>query len=338
MARSSANGTMKAVRLHEYGGADALVYEDAARPRPGPGQVLVQVRAAGVQPFDLEIRRGEHPEFGLTLPLTLGLDVSGVVAAISDDDAEGLEVGTEVWGQGDVALGGSYAEYALVPTATVGPKPKSLSHVEAAASVVAAATAYEVLFDLARFKSDQQLLVVGAGGAVGGFAVQLGKHAGARVSAVASRGEIEAVRALGADDVADRSAVSIEHAASDVHVAYDPVGVDGVWRRVLRTVRAGGVQVESNYFPSDADRAEASARGVTLEFVAAVARRAVLDELAERFDAGLLTPARVTRTFPLAQAARAHVQAERADHPPGHYVLQPAVTTSIKFKENTHAG
>jgi NADPH:quinone reductase-like Zn-dependent oxidoreductase len=315
--------TMKAVRLHAYGDADTLVYEDAVRPAPGRDQLLVQVMAAGVQATDLEIRRGDHADWGLTFPLILGYDVSGVVAAIGDGDTGGLEVGSEVWGQGDMTLGGTYAEYALVPTATVGPKPPSLSHVEAAASVVAAATAYEVLFDLAGLTPSQHLFVVGASGAVGSFAVQLGRQAGARVTAVTSGGETEMVRALGAENVVDRDAVSIERAASGVDVAYDPVGTNGIWRRVLQTVRDGGVQVESNYYPSDADRAEASARGVRLEFVEGLARRAVLDELAERFDAGVLTP-RVAGTFPLSQAARAHVEAGRPDHPRGHYVLQPA--------------
>jgi NADPH:quinone reductase-like Zn-dependent oxidoreductase len=323
MTSDSTDTTMKAVRLHTYGSADALVYEDAPRPEPGRDQVLVQVLAAGVQPADLEIRRGEHADWGLTFPLILGYDVSGVVAAVGDGDTGGLEVGSEVWGQGDMTLGGTYAEYALVPTATLGPKPRSLSHVEAAASVVAAATAYEVLFELAALPAGEHLLVVGASGAVGGFAVQLGREAGARLTAVASGGEIEAVRALGAEDVVDRDSVPIEHAASGVDAAYDPVGVDGIWRRVLQMVRGGGVQVESNYYPSDADRAEAAARGVRLEFVEGIARRAVLDELAERFDARVLTP-RVAGTFPLSEADRAHVEAERPGHPPGHYVLQPA--------------
>jgi NADPH:quinone reductase-like Zn-dependent oxidoreductase len=100
MTSSSTSTTMKAVRLHTYGDVDALVYEDAARPEPGRDQLLVKVLAAGVQPADLVIRRGDHADWGLTFPLILGYDVSGVVAAVGDGDTGGLEVGSEVWGAG----------------------------------------------------------------------------------------------------------------------------------------------------------------------------------------------------------------------------------------------
>lgn len=168
---------MKAVRLHGYGGPEVLVYEDASRPEPGPGRVLVAVRAAGIQPVDREIRSGEHPEWGYAFPITLGTDFAGVVAAVGEG-VEHLRVGQEVWGQGDITLGGSYAEYCRAPAWTTATKPAGLGWAEAAVAPVAASTARQALVDIGGLEPGQTVLILAAGGAVGSYAVQLALGAG----------------------------------------------------------------------------------------------------------------------------------------------------------------
>jgi NADPH:quinone reductase-like Zn-dependent oxidoreductase len=155
--------TMKAVRMHDYGGPEVLVYEDVPwPPLPREDQVLVRVAAAGVGPWDGEVRRGEwRGMIDYPLPLILGCDLSGTVAAIGPD-AQGVRVGEEVYGVADMTLSGSNAAYALGHAANLAPKPRSLDHVRAAAVPIAAATALQMVRELARVAPGQTVLVLGA--------------------------------------------------------------------------------------------------------------------------------------------------------------------------------
>ncbi len=178
--------TMKAVRIHEFGDPDVLVYEDAPRPKPKAGQVLVRVHAAGVGAWDPDIRRGEWQEMiEYPLPLILGTDVSGVVEAVGSR-VTNLQKGQEVYGVADMTLSGSNAEYALGKAGYFAAKPKSIDHVQAASVPVVAATAWQMLFDLAHLTEGQTVLIHGAAGSVGQFAVQFAKRKGARVIGNAS--------------------------------------------------------------------------------------------------------------------------------------------------------
>ena len=315
--------TMKAVRLHGYGGPEALVYEDAPSPEPGAGQVLVRVKAAGIQPVDWEIRRGDHPEWGYEFPLILGTDVAGVVAEVGEG-VEGFRAGQEVWGQGDTTLGGSYAEYCVVPAGSLGVKPRSLGFVEAASAAVAASTARQALYDIGGLEEGQTPVVLGAGGAVGSFAVQLAKAAGARrVLATCSVRDYDRVRSLGADRVLPYDLPTpYEDVFRDADLVYDPLGGGPAeWDKALAVLKGGGICVASDRFPSDEDKARAGEQGKRLAFVAVAVTTGVLDELAGLFDAGKLKP-EVGAELPLSEAKRAHEWGESREHARGRIVLR----------------
>jgi NADPH:quinone reductase-like Zn-dependent oxidoreductase len=323
MTTTTPQPTMKAVRIHSYGDSSVLVYEDAPRPEPGPGQVLVAVRAAGVQPVDREIRAGEHPEWGYSFPITLGTDLAGVVAAVGEG-VDRPRVGQEVWGQGDITLGGSYAEYCLVPAWTVAAKPEKLDWA-AAAAPVAASTARQTLVDVGGLDAGQTVLVLAAGGAVGSYAVQLARAMGAgRVLATCASKECDEVRRLGADRVLPYDLPTpFEEVFRGVHLACDFVGAaSGSWGKALQTLAPAGIVVETNYFPTDEDKAAAREQGKRTAFVAGVATTGTLDEVARLFDEGALRP-QVGAVLPLSEAGRAHEWGESRDHPRGHFVLQP---------------
>ena len=206
---------MKAVRFHEYGGIDVLRYEDVDRPRPGPGEVLVQVAGTAFNPIDTWFRAGIiHQIFPVTFPHTLGLDVAGTVV----EQGEGVEVPAV----GDAVIGflpmtgpGAAAEFAAAPADVLVPAPGNVPLADAAAIPVAALTAWQALFEHGELTSGQRVLVNGAGGGVGGFAVQLAKGAGAAVIATASARSAETVRSFGADEVIDYTAVQIGDAVRE---------------------------------------------------------------------------------------------------------------------------
>ena len=174
---------MKAVRIHEYGGVEVLKYEDAPRPSPKAGELLVRVHAAGVNPVDDKVRSGMFSALmKFPMPLILGWDVSGVVEQVGKDVTK-FKVGDAVFAYMDIKQPGAYAEYAIVRESEACPKPRSLTHVEAAAVPLAATTAWQALVDTAKIDKDQTVLVHGGAGGVGHFAIQIAKARGARVIA-----------------------------------------------------------------------------------------------------------------------------------------------------------
>jgi len=201
--------TMNAIRIHEYGGPEVLRYEPAPLPEPGAGEVLVRVAAAGVNPFDLKLRGGVHQAaIPLSLPWIPGLDFSGVVTRVGGGVAD-LDTGAEVFGKSDTPRDGSYAEHVVVGRSGVAARPSSIDHVHAAAVPLAALTAWQSLFGDDRgpalgLRAGQTVLILGAAGGVGSFAVQFAKARGARVVATARRtAEIPHLSALGGDAIID---------------------------------------------------------------------------------------------------------------------------------------
>jgi NADPH:quinone reductase-like Zn-dependent oxidoreductase len=189
---------MKAVRVHAFGGVDAMVYEDLPNPAPGPGQVLIRVAAAGVGPWDAWIREGKSvlPQ---PLPLTLGADLSGSIEQVGPG-VVGFRPGEQVFGVTNTRFTGAYAEYALVDAGMIAVKPARLSDTEAASVPVVGCTARQMLFDHAGVREGQTVVVLGGAGNVGGYAVQLGQLAGARIVATASpRGRSPSVMGRGRD-------------------------------------------------------------------------------------------------------------------------------------------
>jgi len=226
----------RALRLQAYGGTETLKVDIVPAPEPGPDQVLVQVKAAAVNGIDWKIREGYvRDKFKLSLPATLGIEMSGVVLQ-TGSDVKGVKVGDRVM----AALGGlgAYADHLVIDADKLVKTPAALSDIDAAAVPVAATTAWQVLqvadFDL----RGRRVLIHGAAGGVGSFAVQFAKAAGATVYATASTKSVAHVQALGADAVIDYQKQNFEHLASDIDLIVDLVGgpvVDKSWAILSRS-------------------------------------------------------------------------------------------------------
>lgn len=308
---------MKAVRMHDFGGTEVLFYEDVPRPEPGAGQLLVQVYAAGVGYWDGEIRRGEwRGMFDYPLPVILGTDVSGIVAAVGSGVTD-LKVGDGVYGVVDMTLSGSNAEYAVGRAETLAPKPTTLDHVVASAIPIDAATAQIMVLDLAKVTSGQTVLIQGAGGGVGGYAVQFARRAGAHVIATASAADLDYVRDLGAEEVFDYRTTRFEEVVNEVDALIDPVPSSDVRDRSYGVLKLGGILVTSAIDPG---QETATQRGVRAAFVVGEVTTARLRELTPLFDEGALKP-RISTILPLAEAKRAHEMLENHQHH-GKIVLQ----------------
>lgn len=215
---------MKAVRIHAFGGPELLKYEDAPRPEPAAGEVGIRVRVAGVNPFDGKIRSGAFEEaMAHPLPLILGWDVAGDVAALGPG-VTSFAVGDPVYALADYARDGAYAEYLVVAAALVAPKPRTLDYVAAASVPMAAETAMQALYDLGQLQAGQTVLIHGAAGSLGGFAVQLAKLRGAHVIGTASAANAGYVTGLGADRVIDYQAQQFETLVQNADLVLDTQG------------------------------------------------------------------------------------------------------------------
>src|SRR6201996_5032446 len=246
---------MKAVRIHRFGGPEVLQVDDIAQPVATDGKVLIRVAAASVNPVDYKIRQGGYPRVTeADLPVTLGRDVAGVVETAGGTFGRG----DEVYAHLDWADGG-YAEFALCAPEGVAAKPASLSMVEAAAVPLAATTAWQGLFDYGGLQAGERVLIHGASGGVGAFAVQFARIAGAEVIATASAEEIERVRALGASQVIDHKAQKFEDEVHDVDLVFDLIGKD-TQEKSFQTLKRGGRLIST---VQDPDAAKAAEAGVT---------------------------------------------------------------------------
>ncbi len=210
---------MKAVRFHQYGDADVLRLEDVEVPAPGAGEVRVRVAASAFNPVDDGIRGGYlQGPFPVTLPHTPGIDMSGTVDALGEGVTD-VAVGDAVVGFLPMVADGAAAEYVIAPAEVLAPAPTSIPLADAAALPMVGLTAQQALFDDAGLQAGQRVLINGAGGAVGGYAVQLAKRAGAHVIATASPRSRERIASAGADEV-------IDHTNNDVAAAVtEPVDV-----------------------------------------------------------------------------------------------------------------
>ncbi len=298
-ASALAADTMKAVRIHAFGGPEVLTYEDAPVPTPAAGQVLVRVRAAGVNPVDWKIRSGQMGGGQLRDPLTLGYDVAGTVERVGEG-VSSVKAGDPVFAYLSLRRGGGYAEFALVAESELARRPKSIDETTAAAVPLAGLTAYQALVDKAELKPGQTVLIHAAAGGVGHFAVQIAKHLGARVIATASAANHDFLKELGADEVIDYRTQKFEDLARDVDVVLDPLGGE-TQDRSFRVLKKGGILV-SIVQPPDPERLkEFGVRG-TVFLVQPNGPQ--LATLAELIDQNRLKP-HVSQTFPLAEAAKA---------------------------------
>jgi NADPH:quinone reductase-like Zn-dependent oxidoreductase len=309
---------MKAVRIHNYGGPEVLKFEDAPRPQPGNGEVLVRIHAAAVNPVDWKIRTGRYKDrLQYPLPFIPGWDFSGVVEATGPGVTR-LKKGDEVYARPDIARNGAYAEYIVAKESEVALKPKSVDHVKAAAIPLAALTAWQALFDTAGLKSGQKVLIHGASGGVGSFAAQLAKWKGAHVIGTASGRNQSFLRELGVDEPIDYEKTRFEDVVHDVDVVLDTIGGD-TQNRSWKVLKKGGILV-SIVSPPSAE--EAAKHGVRSGYVFVQPNATQLAEIAKLVDSGKLKPV-VETVLPLAEARRAHEQSE-TDHTRGKIVLKVA--------------
>ncbi|MFD8309086.1 NADP-dependent oxidoreductase [Streptomyces sp. NPDC059690] len=332
--------TMRAVRLHEHGGPEVLRYEEVPIPEPGPGEVLLRVHAAGVNPPDWYLRGGltEMPgEKGAraALPVIPGTDVSGVVEAVAPD-VDGFAAGGEVFGmlRFPSFQGSAYAEYVAAPASDLAHKPAGVDHVHAAALPMAGLTAWQFLIELghdhpspfqqARHRPTSldaatTVLVNGAAGGVGHLALQLAKWKGAHVIAVASGAHEAFLRELGADRFIDYTRHRPEDLVHDLDLVLDTVGGPDS-SRFLRTLTRGGSLFP--VFPGDFDEKETAKLGVTVSTAQVRSNGAQLAELGRLLDKGTVRVA-IDSTYPLADARAAHERAARG-HIQGKVVLKAA--------------
>ncbi|MEV7154619.1 NADP-dependent oxidoreductase [Streptomyces misionensis] len=332
--------TMRAIRLHEHGGPDVLRYDAVPMPEPGPGEVLVRVRAVGVNPPDWYLREGmsnlppeTRPKF--ELPVIPGTDLSGVVEAVAAD-VDGFAVGDEVFGllRFPGFEGSTYAEYVAAPASDLALKPAGVDHVQAAGAPMAGLTAWQFLievghdhpspFQAARHRpvplgADATVLVNGAAGGVGHLALQLAKWKGARVIAVASGAHETFLTGLGADEFIDYTKSRPEELVRDADLVLDTVGGPDS-RRLLRTLRRGGAHFP--VFFGEFDEEETARLGVTVTGTQVRSNGAQLAELGRLLDAGTVRVA-IDSTFALADARAAHERAARG-HLQGKIVLTVA--------------
>ena len=256
--------TMKAVRIHTYGGPEVIVYEDASRPTAGDGEVLIRVHATSVNPFDCAVRAGYMDGyFHYKFPLVLGSDVSGVVEAIGAG-VTGFAPGAEVYGRGGVFRDGSNAEYVVVFATDVAAKPPSLDHLHAAALPHVTLTAWQALIEMAQLSAGQTVLIHGAAGGVGHIAVQLAHWRGAKVIGTAST-NLDVLKELKVEQIIDYSKTPFESVVHDVDVVLDTVG-GPVQERSFGVLKPGGWLLSLVQPPSEET---AKAHGVQAQMVSA---------------------------------------------------------------------
>lgn len=309
MSENTMSEHMRAVTIREFGGPEVLTVEHLDRPEPLPTEVLVRVRAAGINPVDWKTREGEGMAGMQTFPLILGWDVSGVVEEVGfgvTTLAPGDEVYAMPWFP---RAAGGYADYVTAPARQWARKPASLDHVHAAAVPLAALTAWQALVDTAQVQAGQRVLITAAAGGVGHFAVQFARHLGAHVIATASAARHPWLKELGADESIDYTTTRFEEVATDVDVVIDLVGdaQDQTSTRSLKVLRPGGllVAVPSGVSPELAQAAKAAGARVTPFLVEPDG--SALTTIAGLIDAGEVA-VEVEETFPLEQAAEAHAR------------------------------
>ncbi|MDX3762443.1 NADP-dependent oxidoreductase [Streptomyces mirabilis] len=310
---------MKAVRFHQYGDPDVLRYEDVEQPVPGAGQVRVRVAATSFNPVDANIRAGfMQGPIPVPLPHSPGIDVAGTIDALGEG-VTGVQVGDQVIGFLPMAGPGAAAEYVLAPVEALTPAPKSVALSDAAALPLVGLTAWQALFEHAKLTAGQRVLVNGAGGAVGGYAVQLAKQAGAFVIATAGPRSSRRVSAAGADEIIDHTTADVAAAVSqpvDVVLNLAPVEPAQL-DALLGLIRPGGVLVNTTVWmpaPSDEER---GVRGIDL-FVRSDADQ--LSHLAELIDGGELR-VEVAQWVPLAELPALHADAAAGALPSGKVVV-----------------
>jgi NADPH:quinone reductase-like Zn-dependent oxidoreductase len=315
--------TMRAVVIDETGAADLLHEETVPVPSPVLSELLVRVVAAGVNPIDVKTRSGAGVSGAIaSYPATLGFDFSGIVVH-TPNESHPLQPGTEVFGMAPFPRsGGTYAEYAVVPSLSVARKPTSLSHVESAGVPLAALAAWGLIVETARAHEGQRILIHAGSGGVGHFAVQFAAYFGAHVTATGSARNTAWLRELGASVVIDYATTRFEDVCAEVDVVIDLIGNvhDSTGTRSLTVLRPGGlyILVPTGSWPGYAE--EADAAGVRVTSFKVIPDGSALATIGRLLDSGAVQ-VYIDRVFDLKDAAAAHAELEQG-HTRGKIVLR----------------
>lgn len=307
---------MKAARVLQFGPPNVITNEDLPQPEPAAGQLLVRVKAAGVGHWDALVREGKLPDE--TLPLTLGYELSGIVEGIGAE-VSGFNPGDEVYGATNQQLTGAYAEYALAWAEMMAQKPKTLNFIEAASAPIGTVTAWQMLFDYAHVTAGQTVLIHGASGNVGAYAVQLASQAGLHIIATAASADLEYVRRLGAERVMDYHKEQFEDLVSGIDAVLDTVGGD-TQQRSLRVLKPDGILVS---VVSPVPETTQKHYGIRAAYFYVDVTTARLNKIRELFDSGKLVT-NLGTVLPLEKARIAHEMLEGASHKHGKIVLSIA--------------
>ena len=302
---------MKAIRIHEFGGPEVLKYEDIPEPQPGPGEIRIRIIAAGVNPMDWKIRKGLVGK--LPLPMIMGLDVAGLVDALGQGGVF-FQPEEEVFAKVSIGEGG-YAEYTVVNSTQAARKPRSIGFVESAAIPTAGLAAWQCLFDIAGLEKGQSVLIHGAAGGVGTFAVQFAKWKGAFVVATASGTNIEFLKSIGADVVINYTNQNFEDIACNMDVVLDTVGGD-TFDKSWGVLKPGGFLVST---VASIPEGAAEEHGVRAQTLMTKSDGKELAQIAEVIDEMRVKPI-VTTILPLSDAQKAHEMSE-SRHMRGKIVL-----------------
>lgn len=305
--------TMKAARIHAYGGPEVFRYEDAPRPEAGEGEVLVRVAAAGINPVDWKTRAGRGMTGGDTsrLPLILGWDISGVVEEVGPG-ASKFRPGDAVFGMVRFPeIGSAYAEYVNAPETHLALKPQNVSHVEAAGVPLVALTAWQA-FEAGNLRSGQRVLIQGAAGGVGHVAVQIAKAWGAYVIGTGSAGNLDYIRELGADE-----AVEYDAEIGPVDMVLNAAGTQTL-DRSLTLLKSGGSLISISGKP---DQDKAQQLGVKADSILVHTNESQMQQIADLMAAGKLRPT-IAEVYPLAQAGAAQEALETRSVRRGKIVLE----------------
>ena len=307
---------MKAARVLQFGPPSVITNVDLPRPEPEAGQLLVRVKAAGVGNWDALIREGRielQP-----LPIILGSELSGTVEAMGTG-VSGFKLGDEVYGATNEQFSRAYAEYALPLARMMAQEPKTLNFIQAASAPIVAVTAWQMLFGYAGVTAGQTVLIHGAAGNVGAYAVQLASQAGLHVIATAASADLDHVRALGAEAVVDYTKQRFEESLSGMDVVLDTVGGD-TQERSLRVLKPGGILVSVVSAVAEAAQKRYGVRAAYFYVDVTTAR---LNKITELFDSGKLV-ADVGTVLPLEEVRRAHEMLGGVPHKRGKIVLSIA--------------
>ena len=307
---------MKAARVLRFGPPSVITYDDLPQPELAAGQLLVRVKAAGVGNWDALIREGKVQL--QSLPLILGSELSGIVEAIGAE-VSGFELGDEIYGATNEQFSGASAEYALPLARKMAQKPKTLNFIEAASAPIVAVTAWQMLFEYAHVTAGQTVLIHGAAGNVGAYAVQLAKQAALHVVATAASADLDYVRSLGAERVLDYKRERFEESLTGVDVVLDTVGGE-TQQRSLRVLKPGGILVS---VVSPVPETTQKDYGVRAAYFYVDVTTARLSKITELFDSGKLVTD-VGTVLPLEEAHIAHEMLGGAPHKRGKIVLSVA--------------